>query len=122
LQQLTAERQQGPAAAIGQEAEEEDAHKAMWKHMEKKAAQKLLSCHGHQFLFAAVGVIFPAERDLTIGEVDAPMIGDSDAMGVAGQVLKDVLRTAERRFGVDDRILVKSERRKQRNARSCSRG
>ena len=105
-QQLLAERQQRLAAAVCQEAEEADAYKAMWKHMEKKAAQKLLCCHCHQFLFAAVGVILPAESDLTIGEVDEPMVGNRDAMCVAGQIMKDVLRTAERRLGVHDPVLA----------------
>ena len=33
------------------------------------------------------------------------MVGDGDAMGVAGQVLQDVLRAAEGRLGVDDPVL-----------------
>lgn len=74
--------------------------------MEKKAAQELFRCHRHQFLFAAVGVILPAESDLTIGEVDEPMVGKRDAMCVAGQVMKNVLRAAERRLGVHDPVLA----------------
>ena len=113
LQQLLAERQQSSAPAIGQEAEEADAYEAMWKHMEKKTAQKLLGCDSHQLLFAAVSIIFPAERYLTIGEVDEPMIGDGDAMGVAGQVMKDVLRAAERRLGVHDPVLAEKRTKKR---------
>ena len=108
-----AERQQSFAAAIGQEAEEADAHKARWKHVEKKAAQKLLGRYGHQLLLAAAGVIFPAERHLIIGEVYKPVIGDGDAMGVAGQVVKDVLWATERWFGVHDPVLAE-ERAKKR--------
>jgi len=78
----------------------------MWKHVVKKAAQKLLRCNCHQLLFAAVSVILPPERHLIIGEVYEPMIGDGDAMGVAGQAMKNVLRTAERRFGVHDPVLA----------------
>ena len=113
LQQLSAERQQRLTAAIGQEAEEADAHEAMRKHMEQEAAQELLRRHGHQLLFAAVGVILPAERHLTIGEINEPMIGDGDAMGVAGQIMKNVLRAAERRLGVHDPVLAE-ERAKKR--------
>ena len=35
------------------------------------------------------------------------MIGDSHTMGVASQVLEDVIRAAERLFGVDHPILPK---------------
>ena len=56
----------------------------MRKHMQKEAAQELLGCYRHQFMFAAVGIILPAERHLPIGEVDEPVIGNSDAMSVAG--------------------------------------
>src|SRR4051812_23017073 len=78
----------------------------MGKHMKKEAAQKLLCCDRHQLLFAAVSVILPAERHEAIGEVNDSMIGDSDTMGVAGQVMKNVLRAAERRFGIHDPILT----------------
>ena len=81
--------------------------------MQKEAAQELIGCHGHQFLFAAVGVILPAERHEAIGEVNDSMIGDGGTMGVAGQVMENVLRTAERRFGVYDPVL-KEQRTKER--------
>jgi hypothetical protein len=71
-QELLAERQQGLAPAVCQS--QADAHEAMWQHMQKKAAEKLFCCDGHEFLFAAVGVIFPAERHLAIGEVDDPVV------------------------------------------------
>ena len=107
------EWQQSFTAAIGQQSEEADTQKAMWKHMEKKAAQKLLGRDCHELLLAAVGIIFPAERHLTIGEVHKPVIGDGDAMGVTGQVVKDVPRATERRFSVHDPVLAE-ERAKKR--------
>ena len=39
------------------------------------------------------------------------MVGDGDAMGIATQILKHILGTAEGRFGVDDPVL--SEQRSQ---------
>ena len=83
VQQLLAERQHSFTSAISQKTEETNANEAMWEYMEKKAAQKLLCCHCHELLFAAVGVILPAERHLIIGEVYDPVVGDGDAMGVA---------------------------------------
>jgi hypothetical protein len=81
--------------------------------MKKEAAKKLLGCDSHELLLAAVSIIFPAERYLTIGEVYEPMIGDGDAMGVAGQVMKDVLRAAERRLGVHDPVLAEKRTKKR---------
>ena len=84
----------------------------MRQHMEKKAAQKLLCCHGHQLLFAAVGVILPAEGNLTISEGNEPVVGDGDTMCIAGQVMKNVLRAAERRFGVHDPVVLEERTKK----------
>src|SRR4051794_20155347 len=85
----------------------------MRKHMQKEAAQKLISCHSHQFLFVAVCVVLPAERHEVIGEVNDSMIGDGDAMGVACQVMKDVLRAAEGRLGVHDPVLAEKRTKKR---------
>ena len=93
----------------------------MREYMEKKAAQKLLCCDRHQLLFAAVGVIFPAERHLTIGEVYEPVVGDGDAMRVACQVMKNVLRAADGGLAYTTQSWRKSVRRKEWNARSFAR-
>jgi hypothetical protein len=92
--------------AVRQEAEKADTHKAMREHMQKKAAQKLFRRYYHELLFAAMRIILPAKRDLAIGKGNDPMIRDSNAMCVAGQVMKDVLRASERRLGIHDPILV----------------
>ena len=65
--------------------------------MKQEAAKKLLSGHGHKPLLALVGIVFPPECDVAIGNVDEPVIGDSDTMRVTGQVLENrvaVLRMA----------------------------
>ena len=103
---MSAERQEGLAAAVSEDAEEANTHKAMRKHMQKEAAQELVGCHRHELLFATVGVILPAERHPTIDEVYEPMIRDCHTMGVPSQVMKDMLRAAERRFGVHDPVLA----------------
>ena len=35
-----------------------------------------------------------------------PMVGDGDAMGIAGQVVEDMFRTAERWLGIDHPVLA----------------
>ncbi|MCU1273015.1 MAG: hypothetical protein JWO48_446 [Bryobacterales bacterium] len=75
--------------------------------MEQKPTQKLLGGHGHQPLLALMGVIFPAEGDLAIGEVHDPVVGDGDAMRVAGQIVKDMFGSPEWPFGVDHPVVTK---------------
>ena len=50
----------------------------------------------------SVGIIFPAEGDLIVGESDEAMVGDGDAMGIAGEIAEEVMGTAEGWFGIDD--------------------
>ena len=49
-----------------------------------------------------MGIIFPAEGNLIVGEGDEAMVGDGDAMGVAGEIAEEMMGTAEGWFGIDD--------------------
>lgn len=75
--------------------------------MKQEAPEKLLGGNRHQPLLALVGIIFPPERDVAIGNLDDPVIGDSHPMRVAGQVLENVLRSSERPLGVNNPIVAK---------------
>ncbi len=63
--------------------------------MEQEPPQKLLGGDGHKPLLAFVGIIFPAKGDLAIGNVNDPVVGDSDAMCVSGQIVEDVLEVLQ---------------------------
>ena len=73
--------------------------------MKKKSPQKLVGTNSHRAMAAACSVIFPSERDLTIFEVKQPMVGDGNAMGVAGEILQDVFGAAERQLGINNPVL-----------------
>ena len=73
--------------------------------MEQETPQKLFGGHGHQPLLALVGIIFPTEGDVAIGKVHNPVIGDGDAMRVAGQIVEDMFGSSEWPFGVNYPIL-----------------
>lgn len=75
--------------------------------MKQEAPKKLPRAQRHQPLLAFVGIVFPAERDVAIGNLDDPVIGDGDTMRVAGQVLENVLRSSERPFGVNHPVVTK---------------
>ena len=67
--------------------------------------------------------VAPAKAHLSVLEADEPSVGDGDPMGVAGQILQNVLGSAERRLGVDH-PLSSSEAPEQRvegvRRRECS--
>jgi len=100
------ERQEGGAATVGQEAEGADAHKAAGQDMQQEAAQEFGGLEGHHSLVIAVGIISPAEGDLVVGEGDETMVGDGDAMSVAGEIAEEMMGTAEGWFGIDDPVLT----------------
>ena len=91
---------------MGQETEVADAHEAWGKHVEQKAAQELLDRQGHQALLVAVSGVSPAEGDLVTGQRQEAMVGDSDPMGVAAQIVENILRAPEGRLAVDDPVLA----------------
>ena len=70
--------------------------------MEQKSAQELIGVECHQPLFAAMGVVLPAEGHIAVDEVDQPVVGDCHPMRVAGQIVENVLRSAEGWLGIDD--------------------
>src|SRR5579872_7124469 len=69
--------------------------------MQEKTAQELVYTNSHELLLVAVSRITPPKGNLAIGEGNQPMIGDGYAVGVATEVVQDVLGTAERGLGVD---------------------
>jgi hypothetical protein len=54
-----------------------------------------------------MGVVFPEERNVGVGEIDEPMIGDRDAMRVPGQIMQNMFGTAEGVPGVNHPVLSK---------------
>jgi len=74
--------------------------------MQQEAAQELWSRDRHHSLVISVGIISPAEGDMIVGEDDEAMVGDGDAMGVAGEIAEDMMGTAEGWLGIDDPVLT----------------
>ena len=74
--------------------------------MLEEAAQELLRRERHGALLAVVRVVLPAKGDLGVGDREQAMVGDGHAMGVAGQVVKDVFGSAKGRLGIDDPVAL----------------
>jgi hypothetical protein len=105
-QQTLTEGEESGAPAVGEESEGADADKAAGQNMEQETAQELLRREGHHSLVISVGIILPAESHLVVLEGDEAVVGDGDAMSVAGEIAENVMGAAERRLGVDDPVLT----------------
>ena len=83
-----------------------NANQTLRQNVDQESAQKLIGGNGHDPLFAAVCIVLPAKRDSAILEGDESMAGNRNAMGIARQVVQNMLRTTEGRLGVDDPVLL----------------
>ncbi len=101
------QRQGSAAASVGEKAAEANTNKAARQGVQEKTAQELLRRESHQFLFTVMRIVFPAERHVAIGYTRDAVVGDSDTVGVAGQVLENVLRSAKGSLSVNYPILTK---------------
>src|SRR5258707_1037425 len=81
------------------------ADQAFGQDMDEKAAQELLGGNGHDLVLAAVSIVSPAEGDAMVLASHEAMVGDGDAMGIAGQVVENMFSTAEGWLGVNDPVL-----------------
>ena len=82
-----------------------DADQAVRQNVKQEPAQELMGGNCQDLLLAAVGIIPPTEGDAIVFKSHEPMVRDGHAMGVAGQVVEDMLGAAERWLGVDDPVL-----------------
>ncbi len=52
-------------------------------------------------LVAVQPIVFIPEGDLIVVDIEQALVGEGYALGIAAQVLEYLLRTAERRLGID---------------------
>ena len=76
--------------------------KALRQHVHEKAAEKLVGVERQRLDLAAVAIVLPPKRDGVGGDVDEPVIGNGDAVGVPREVVEDVRRAAKGRLRIDD--------------------
>ena len=84
-----------------EEAEVADLDEAGRQHVEQKAADELDGVQRHELVLVVIGRVSPAEGRMAIAHLDQAPVGDGHAMRVAGQVLEDMLGSAEGRLGID---------------------
>jgi hypothetical protein len=87
------------ATAIGKKTVVPDPLKSAGQNMQQETANELIVVQAHHLLSRFVTVILPVKADLVIDAIDQTMIGNSHPM-VAPQILKHLLRTTKRWFGI----------------------
>jgi hypothetical protein len=101
VESTPARREHPGAGAVGEEAVVADADEALGQHVEQEAADELGKGEG-QSSRPTAAVVLEAEGDGGARDVQQTGVRDGDAVGVAGEVLEDVLGTVEGWLGVDD--------------------
>jgi hypothetical protein len=104
-QQRAAERKQRTAPARGEPAEVANAREALGENMLQEPPQELFVRECHGAAFAVVRIVLPAKGHVGIGHLDEAMVGDGDAMRVAGQIVQYVFRPAERFLRIDHPVV-----------------
>lgn len=84
-----------------------NANQTLGQNVDQESAQELIGGNGHDPLLVAVRVVFPAKRDSIVLEGDESMVRDRDTMGIACQVMQNMLGAAEGWLCVDDPVLLK---------------
>ena len=92
------------ANTIGQEAVVPDTDESLREHVEQEASDELHARDRHGS-FLPSGAILPPEFDLSVMDGDDALVGDGDAVGVAGQILQDLGRATKGWLGVDHPLL-----------------
>ena len=90
--------------AIGEESVIADAHEAFGQHVKKETAKKLHGIESTGALPVTMFIILPPEADGSMLKRDKALIGNGHAVGVACQVLEDLLGPSKRWLGVDDPV------------------
>ena len=105
-EQSAAAFERSTSSTVGEESEVSDANQALGQNVDEEAAQELMGGNGHDLLLAAVGIVSPAEGDAIVLEGHEAMVGDGDAVSVAGQVVENMFGAAERRLGINHPVLL----------------
>src|SRR5258708_39885590 len=99
-QKLTAMLQLLLAVSIAEEPVVANTVEPTRQNVEQKSPDELVRREGHDFLLIVVAVVSPVEFHLAIFDVDDPVIGNGDAVRVAGDMVAHLLWPRVREVGV----------------------
>jgi hypothetical protein len=104
-EQEAATQQGCGSSAVSEKSKVPDADEPLGQNVDEESPQELIGGDGHDLLLAAVSVVLPEERDLSFAESYEPMVGDGDAVRVAGEIVEHMLSAAEGWLSIDDPLL-----------------
>jgi len=81
-------------------------HITFWQYVKQEPSDKFICLDCHGFLTITVNIISPEERNVAIPIGEDTIIADRDPVSISAEVLKDTLGTIERRFAVNDPLLM----------------
>jgi hypothetical protein len=108
-----AQFQRLPAVPVTKKSKVPNLYEAGREYVEQEAADELNGLKSHRAAAVVVPRVAPAKAHLSVLEAYESSVGDGDPMGVAGQILQNMLGSAKRRLGVDH-PLSSSEASEQR--------
>jgi hypothetical protein len=73
--------------------------------VDEEASQELVCRDSHDLLLATASVVLPEEGHALFLKRQETMVGDGDAVSVAGQVVENVFGSTEGWLGIDDPLL-----------------
>ena len=105
FEQALNESQMGGTLAISQKAIVADSDETLRQGVEEKATDKLHRAEGG-LLEDIVLPVFVPEADHAVFEIKEAAVGDSDAVGVTGQILQDMLSVRDGVPYTDDPLVL----------------
>lgn len=93
--------QLGYAANVCQKAEVTNATEALRQDVEEEPADELIGIERHHFALVIGAIIPPVETDAAILAGEQTVVADCHAMGVAAEIIEDLLRAGKGTFGID---------------------
>src|SRR3974377_1286074 len=108
----------------GRQAIVTDSVEALCQQMHQEAADELVGIERHHpvSLPTFEAVILPFEGDALVIERDQAVVGDGDAMGIAGEIAQDFRGSREWTFAVDHPVTVTQRRQIGREGSCISEG
>src|SRR3954465_4737035 len=92
-QEPAAHGELGRPAPVAEQAVVTDALETVGQDVQQEAPEKLVGPKRHHLLTVMMPVVLPAEGDAAVLDPDQPAVGNSDAVGVAAEILEHLLRT-----------------------------
>lgn len=105
VQEQAAKRKPIAALTVGQKAEVADFSEAVGKDVDEKSADELLGVESHEPNAIVLFAISPLERNFAVCECLQAVVGNSDAVRIAAEIIENLSRTAKGWLGIDDPFL-----------------